>query len=288
MSKVYEIVTESITAKLEAGVAPWRMPWSKLGNSRPRNIKGNFYRGCNFFLLSMLGFSDPTFLTFKQAKAMKGSVKKGEKGFPVIFWTMLKKENEQTGREEMIPCLRYYTVFNVSQCEGLKYESPKAPETTFSGIEAADRIVAGYQNAPDIQVGGDRACYNRLTDRITVPHKGQYSVEEEYYSTLFHEMGHSTGHENRLNRKELVENDGFGGSNYSNEELVAELTSSFLCAQACIDNATIENSASYIQGWLNKLKKDPKAFVTAAGKAQKAADHILGVEWKKESEESED
>ena len=282
---VYDVISETITKRLEAGVAPWRMPWSKIAGTAPKNIKGNAYRGCNFFLLSMLGYGDPTFLTFKQAKALGGNVRKGEKGYPVIFWTLLKKENEKTGKEESIPCLRYYTVFNVSQVDDLKYEAPAAPENTFSGIEAAEKIVAGYKDSPQIQEGGNRACYNRLTDIVTTPHKGQFKSEEDFYSTLFHELGHSTGHSKRLNRKELVENDGFGGQNYSNEELVAELTAAFLCAHAQIDNETLEDSASYIQGWLSKLKKDPKAFVTAAGKAQKAADHILGVEWKKESNE---
>lgn len=268
---VYEIITEQITKRLEAGTCPWRMPWQKLGIA-PHNIKGRAYSGSNFFLLSMLGFSDPTFLTFNQAKALGGTVKKGEKGFPVIFWKMMEKVED--GIEKKIPMLRYFTVFNISQTQGVKYEAPIVPpKPEFQGIEAAEKIVEGYQNGPKVSFGGDRACYRPATDDVTVPNKAQFDNEGEYYSTLFHELGHSTGHKSRLDRKELGA-DGFGTELYSTEELTAELTAAFLCADAGIDTATIDNSAAYIGGWLKKLKQDPKAFITAAGKAQKAANLI--------------
>jgi len=268
---VYEIITQTITAKLESGVCPWRMPWTKMGVA-PRNIKGRAYSGSNFFLLSMMGFSDPTFLTFNQAKSLGGTVKKGEKGFPVIFWKMMEKEED--GVKRNIPMLRYFTVFNISQTEGVKYEAPTVPvKPEFQGIEAADKIVANYQNGPKVSFGGDRACYRPATDDVTVPNKVQFDNEGEFYSTLFHELGHSTGHKSRLDRKELGA-DNFGTELYSTEELTAELTAAFLCADAGIDTSTIDNSAAYIGGWLKKLKQDPKAFITAAGKAQKAANLI--------------
>lgn len=278
--KIYEIVTAAITAKLEAGTCPWQMPWAKMGTA-PRNIKGNTYRGCNFFLLSMMGFSDPTFMTFKQAAALGGTVKKGEKGVPVIFWTFM--EDKKSG--EKFPMIKYYTVFNISQTEGVKYTAPVVPDNTFTGIEAAEAIVNGFENPPTVNHGGDRAAYNRAQDRIVMPLKAQFTTEGEYYSTLFHELGHSTGHDKRLNRKELC-SDGFGSENYSLEELTAELTAAFLCAEAGIDG-TINNSAAYIKGWLMKLKEDPKIFVQAAGKAQKAANFILGVKAEEKKEEVE-
>ena len=147
------------------------------------------------------------------------------------------------------------------------------PENTFAGIPAAENIVAGF-SGPKVTEGGNRACYQASLDRVTVPAKGQFASEGEYYSTLFHELAHSTGHKSRLDRKEVGAST-FGSEPYSVEELTAELTSAFLCHEAGIDN-TLENSAAYIQGWMAKLKDDPKAFITAAGRAQKAADFILG------------
>lgn len=278
--KVYEVITDQITAKLAAGVCPWRMPWAKLGTS-PRSIRGRKYTGCNYFLLSMLGFADPTFLTYKQAQAIGGNVKKGEKGFPVIFWKFI--ETVEDGVKTTIPMLRYFTVFNVSQCEGIKYTAPVVPEKPeFQGIEAAEKIAAGF-NGPSVSFGGDRACYRKDADAVTVPNKAQFETEGEFYSTLFHELGHSTGHPSRLNRKELGSGC-FGSMDYSLEELTAELTASFLCAEAGIDG-TLDNSAAYIGSWLKKLNEDPKCFVSAAGKAQKAANMILGRKANEEAEE---
>jgi antirestriction protein ArdC len=278
---IYNLITESITKKLEAGVCPWKMPWAKMAGNEPHNIKGNRYNGANFFILSMLGFSDPCFLTFKQAQALGGTVRKGEKGIPVVFWKMMEKVED--GKKKNIPMIRYYTVFNISQCDGVKYVAPEVPvKPEFQGIEAADNIVKGFKNGPSVNHGGNRACYSKATDSVQVPHKGQFNSEEEYYSTLFHELGHSTGHPSRLNRKELCA-DEFGTELYSTEELTAELTAAFLCAEAGI-NATLDNSAAYIGSWLKKLKADPKAFITAAGKAQKAANLITGKTYAKAEE----
>jgi antirestriction protein ArdC len=282
--KVYEIITEQITKRLESGVCPWKMPWASQATSAPRNAKTKkTYQGCNFFLLSMLGFADPTYVTLKQANDLGGTIKAGEKGFPVIFWKLL--EEVKDGKKRMIPMLRYSTVFNISQTEGCKYEAPVTPEApAFTGIPAAEKIVEGY-NGPTVEHGGNRACYMAKSDLVTVPHKAAFTTEEEYFSTLFHELGHSTGHTSRLDRKE-VGSSTFGSEPYSNEELVAELTSAFLCATAGIDSVVIDNQAAYIKGWLRKLKEDPKAFVSAAGKAQKAANFIQGIV--KEYEKTQD
>jgi len=129
---------------------------------------------------------------------------------------------------------------------------------------------------PELVYGGDRACYSPSFDQIKMPPRGAFESAEGFYETLFHEAGHATGHTSRLHRKELMAGSHFGGQDYSLEELVAELCAAFLCAEAGIDQAVLTNQAAYLQGWMEKLRMDPSAFVTAAARAQKAADFILG------------
>jgi len=131
---------------------------------------------------------------------------------------------------------------------------------------------------PDIQYGGNRACYSVTLDYIKLPHQHTFLSSEEYYSTLFHELAHSTGHANRLARKSILEPSYFGSHEYSKEELVAEMGAAFLCGHAGIENITINNSAAYIQGWLKALKNDKTLLIHAAAQAQKASDYILNVQ----------
>ena len=284
MSKVYEIVTQRIIAMLEKGVIPWRRPWK---GAPPQNlITRKPYRGINAFILAFSGSS--FFLTFNQAWAIGAHVKKGAQGFPVVFWKfrdLKKQEDEIDGDKEdgltkNAPILRYYTVFRMEDIEGIpKKKLPeimKAPEA--QPIEKAEKIVENMPNRPEISIGGSRAFYQPATDSITVPVKRLFGKIEEYYSTLFHELTHATGHVSRLARKSLEAYAPFGSAEYSREELVAEMGAGFLCAAAGIDNYTLENSASYIDHWMKALKADPRAVIVAAGQAQKAADFILAAE----------
>ena len=285
MSKVYEVITARILNMLSQGRSPWRRPWKALrasGNQRPRNlVTGIPYRGANWFLLSMLNFSTPGFLTFKQALALGGCVRKGESGFPVIFWKLMEVREDQAEKPEdvgkKIPLLRYYTVFHASQCDGLKLpeqpETPAPPE--FDPIADAEAIWEGMPQRPVMTYGGDRACYSPAFDEIRMPPRKAFPTAEGFYETLFHEAGHSTGHASRLNRKEITGGIYFGSQDYSLEELVAELTAAFLSAEAGIDQPVLTNQVAYLQSWLEKLQKEPQAFVTAAARAQKAADYIL-------------
>jgi antirestriction protein ArdC len=128
---------------------------------------------------------------------------------------------------------------------------------------------------PVINQQGDKAWYSRPIDTINLPCNSLFNTDADYYATLFHELAHSTGHEKRLNRKELIEYDGFGKENYSKEELTAELTASYLCGICAVEEHTLENSAAYIQGWLKALKDDKSLIVKAASQAQAAAEFIL-------------
>ena len=286
----YETITQQILAMLDKGVAPWRKTWKGVG--RPVNIKGNRYRGANFMLLAALDFERPIFLTYKQAQEHGGNVRKGEKGIPVVFWKTLQFEKESDGGEaegegekRQVPFMRHYTVFNVSQCDGVKLpaklEQPTL-EAKFDPVEAAERICAGYPNPPKIRTSGERACYNLALDEIAVPPKTAFESAETYYATLFHEMGHSTGHKSRLDR---TMSGNKHGDTYALEELIAEMTATFLCAEAGIEQPVLENAAAYLEYWGKQLKADPKLFVTAAGRAQKAADYILNVKHNEQTEE---
>jgi len=269
MTTVYQMVTDEIIKKLEAGTIPWRKPWR---DTRAVNWKTQKpYRGINALLL------DPgEYLTFKQVQEAGGKVKKGAKYHIVVFWKWLEKKNEETGNLEKIPFLRYYRVFELSQIEGLKSRRKDSETFYHDPIEAAEKIIEGYQYRPLITFAPGRAYYNPQTDTISVPALSEYQQPEEYYSTLFHEAIHSTGHKTRLNRTTLTEKTAFGSETYSKEELVAEIGAAMLCGTAGIENSTLENSAAYIQSWLRVLKKDSRMVVMAAGQAQKAADYILG------------
>ncbi len=276
MSKAYEVITDRIVELLEKGTVPWHKPWGGPEYMPKSLVSGKDYRGINSFLLNSACYDSPYWITFKQAKDRKGNVRKGQKGYPCIFWNWMEKENPETGKTDNIPFLKYYTVFNVEQCDNIEYPKPDVPENNHSPIERCEEIVHNMPRPPNIQHGGNAAKYTPLSDTVNMPRLGRFDSAEEYYSTLFHELSHSTGHEKRLGRKTLTELAGFGSSKYSQEELIAEMGSAFLCGMGGIENAVIDNSASYVDHWMKRLRKDPRFIVQTAGQAQKAADFVLG------------
>lgn len=274
-ASVYEIVTKKIIDQLNAGVVPWRKPW-KTGiavNWRTQRP----YRGINALLLE-----PGEYATFQQISEAGGKVKKGEIGNIVVLWKWLEKEDEETGEIVEIPYLRYYKVFEINrQCEGLKSKR-KDEFYMHDPVEEAEKIISGYTDAPVIRFRSGEACYLPSSDQIIVPPLSDYKKPEEYYSTIFHEMIHSTGHSKRIKRKGITDKTKFGDETYSKEELIAEIGAAMLCGVARIDNATIENSAAYIAGWLRVLQNDNRIVVRAAAQAQKAADYILGRRFEEE------
>lgn len=271
---VYQIVTDKVIEALEKGAAPWRKPWNARQSAPANFVTKKAYRGMNAFLMQLTPFSCPFWVSYKQAQSLGGTVKKGEKGSIVVFWNWVERKNETTGKDEKIPFLRYYTVFNLEQCEGIEWEKPELPGD-FNPIDEAEKVAAGFENSPRLRHSGASANYQPALDLVTMPEQGTFDTAQNYYATLFHELGHATGHESRLNRAGITEFDRFGSERYAKEELVAEMTSAFLCAEAGIEN-TLEQTAAYIQGWLRALRNDRKLVVTAAGAAQKAADLIIG------------
>lgn len=268
---VYEIVTEQVIKRLEAGVIPWRKAWAS-GEQFPINlVSKKRYRGLNVWMLSCAGFAAPYWLSYKQAQGLGGQVKRGEKSSTAIFWKLLDGKDKTTGEAKRVPLLRYYSVFNVEQCDGIDYPKPEA-RLVFNPIESAEKIVEAMPLRPVIQHIEARAYYNRAADVVNMPKRDTFTNEQEYYSTLFHELTHATGHETRLARSA---GDAFGSS-YAREELLAEMGAAYLAAEAGIAHCTLDNSAAYISNWLGKLKDDAKLVVVAAAAAQKASDYILG------------
>jgi antirestriction protein ArdC len=224
-------------------------------------------------------------VTFKQASEKGGFVRKGEKSTLVVFWKWLEsKEDYSVGndpdafqRNGKIPLLRYYKVFNLDQIDGITPPQEEPINNPFTPVEQAEQIITNMQSKPELRFGGDRAYYSPSMDCIQLPDKVMFHSPPEFYSTLFHEMAHATGHAKRLGRKSIMENGVFGNEVYSKEELLAELCASMLCAESGIEQSTINNSAAYIRGWLRALKNDKKILLHAAANANRAKSYILGM-----------
>jgi antirestriction protein ArdC len=276
MSKAYEVITNRIIAKLEAGVVPWHKPWNGEAGMPKNLISKKNYRGINVFLLACLAYESPYFLTFNQTKKLGGFVKKNSRGCPVVFWSLYDRVDD-LGQAIRIPVLRHYTVFNVSQCEGIVSPEIDVPEREHSPIEAAEAIAAGMQNAPEIVQGHTQAYYSPILDVVKMPRPEIFNEGEAYYTTLFHELTHATGHSTRLNRHLDSKLAAFGSpDSYSREELIAEMGAAFLAGSAGILESQIDNTSAYLQGWLGVLKSDSRLIVSAAASAQRASDYILG------------
>lgn len=282
----YAQITEQIIRKLEQGVIPWRRPWS---TQLPANLKSQKeYRGINTFLLAMQGYASPYWVTYKQAQSIGGHVRKGEHGTRICFWKFdeYEKPNVETGETEKRSAvmLKTYVVFNLGQIDGLPdFGKGKRANNPIEQIAECERIVAHMQNAPRIEAS-NAAWYKPSTDTVGIPPITTFDQAPGYYSTLFHELTHSTGHASRVGREGIQALNNFGSESYSKEELVAELGAAMLCGQTGIEQATLDNSAAYIATWLKRLRDDSRLIVSAASQAQKAADYILGKSQNSETE----
>lgn len=270
---IYSEITDRLVKEMEGGEIPWLKPWLATG-AAISHATGKPYSLLNQFLLGRPG----EYLTYKQAIEEGGNVRKGEKSRMVVFWKWIKEKDEETGEEREIPFLRYYNVFHVDQCEGIKPKYERKPETPATPCEAAEAIANEYitREGITLKTNGCNAYYAPAADTIVVPNMEVFEETAEYYSTLFHEMVHSTGHSKRLAR--IADVAAFGSETYSKEELVAEIGSATLVHHVGLETpASFRNNAAYIQNWLKALKNDKRLIVSAAGKAEKAVNMILNV-----------
>lgn len=278
---IYDKVNELVIAELEKGNVPWQKPWR---TNIPKNISTKkAYQGSNIFTLffaqDIFDYKSSYWGTYKQISALGGAVKKGAKSIPVIYWNFVETEmtnNDGTKEVDVIPFLKYYNVFNMDQVEGIVV--PEEVKDVVLENTTADKVIADYSKEHiNITFEGLKAFYSPQSDYIKIPKRNTFPDDQNFYSTVFHEITHSTGHEDRLNRfKSKDEDMHFGSEPYSKEELVAEMGAVYLCSTLGIEGKTLQQSGAYIKSWLKALKDDKTLLVTAGTKAQKAVDFVLG------------
>ena len=288
MLDIAQTITDRMISELEKGAAPWVKPWRSLrgvpGQGMPYNpASGTCYRGANHFWLSMQGHALPWYVTYKQAQALGGNVKPGEKGTPVVYWNVHKKETTGDNGERVTSAyafIKHYWVFNVEQCEGLELPAiPEAPKADFEPETAVMALVERLALKGGLHHGGDSAFFRPSADSIHMPAMAAFKTSAEYHATLLHESVHATGHDSRLKRLTPAR---FGSSEYAYEELVAELGAAMLCMHCGIDGDL--RHAGYIESWLKALRNDKKFILSAAGKAQAAMDWLTKAEQAEEGQ----
>lgn len=271
---LYEEVTATILEQMENGTAPWLKPWTNNGNASgafPFNgSTGNEYQGINILLLwaASEAFGSNCWLTYKQGQALGGHVRKGEKSTKIIFYKINEKENKETGETDTFAVMRGYRVFNLNQFDDIDTDKLKGAveSKTLEPNEVLDFALA---TGAEINHMGNEACYNMSSDKIRLPHPEQFKTENDYSSTILHELVHWSGAEHRLNR-DL----GFGKERYAFEELVAEIGSAFLCAQLGIKLDGLQHP-EYLKHWVKHLKDDKRAIFKASKLARTASEYLL-------------
>ncbi len=289
VADIYSRFTELIVDKLEEGIIPWRQPWHDMG--LPANyLTKKPYKGINLWVLLSMNHQYPYYLTYKQAQELGGQVRKGAKSIPICYWntTFRDKETGKAVPESQVGAypldklrrsgfLKEFRVFPIEQIDGIDWEFPDVPQT--DGLPVLERCRQVYNemlNPPELVHGGTEAFYRTDLDRITLPERRLFESGEAYYGVLFHELVHASGHESRLGRVGVTSPQAFGSDTYSREELIAEMGAGYLNNYTGILNGQLlDNSAAYIQFWLERLRNDSHLLIEAAGSAQKAVDHIL-------------
>lgn len=270
---IYAAITDRIIKQLEDGCIPWSKPWTGVQGGAISGSTGKPYSLVNQMILK-----PGIYFTFNQIQKMGGNVRKGEKAHMVVFWKQIpvKERDSQTGEiiDKAVPLLRYYNVFNIDQCEGISYIA--ATQEQLATDADAESIISAYLDRSGVELIqriSDEAYYSPARDCVVVPLAEQFNSKEERYSTLFHEIAHSTGHHSRLDRLRTTAH--FGSESYSKEELVAEITAVALMNHTGLETkGTFRNSAAYVQNWLSALRNDKRLIVSASSAASKAFDYI--------------
>lgn len=273
MKNLYEVLTNQIIERIENKTGQWSKGFLTIPDP-PRNLTGRLYSGVNTICLFNPNYQNQIYATFDQINFLGGSVKKGETSQIAVFWKKLvtEQQNNETGETETknIPLIKYFNVFNIDQTT-LSKEKVKSPV-----LLEAENVIDNMPNKPMIKVDKSvqYAFYFQKTDIVTIPEPEQFTSTDLFYSTFFHELGHSTSHKSRLNR--VIKAYHQDADSYSKEELIAELTASFLCARTGKTSQIQENNnALYLHNWLEALKKDPKYLFNVCSQAQKAVNYIL-------------
>lgn len=288
-----EVVAARIIDALEKGTAPWQnvLQPGRPGANAPTNpVTGKAYKGINSLILSMSGFSDKRWMTYKQATSLGGQVRAGQKGTTIQYWSFessrvkrnedgsaIKGEDGKSDKEHIRfnrPKLFTASVFNAEQIDGLEpYVEPEEPVTNWTAIERAE-IIFERSGAQIDHVEGPKACYYPISDRIQMPERHQFPNAASYYSVKLHELGHWTGHKSRLNRDMTG---GFGSPSYAKEELRAEIASYMVGDLMGIGHDPGDHF-SYVASWIEALKNDPLEIFRASSDAEKIRRYIMDFE----------
>ncbi|GAB4039897.1 MULTISPECIES: zincin-like metallopeptidase domain-containing protein [Spirosoma] len=293
---IYQKITNLFIEKIEEGVNPWNKTWSTAGLAPQNYFTKTTYQGINLFLLALTPYDVPFFCTFNQVKAQGGKIRAGAKSLPVVYWNVVDSKTEtvtRDGKEEpkKNSFIKYYNVFNVRDVEGIDFVIPQltVAQQKNRTIAVCENLVASMPKAPLIRhTNKNAAYYVPSADYVNMPDLEQFTCSAEYYKVLFHELTHATGHQSRLNREGVTQLCRFGSTNYSKEELVAELGASFLSTFTGIASPELlDNAAAYLKGWLRPLKEDKKFIFWAAKEAQKAVQFIAPnlTDWQPTEEE---
>ena len=290
-------VSDEIIEQIKAGVAPWQKPWKPGEKCTPENFStGKSYTGGNsLYLMSRgirQGHGDNRWGTYGQIQAAGGQVRKGERGTKVLFFTdraretikdeagkpLQDKDGKQVCREyqRAHPVVRQYTVFNVEQADGLDLppRTAQAPPEWQTHREA-ERVIRASGTTVE-HVAGDRAYYRLAEDKVVLPEHDQFPTRNGYYQTALHEVGHSTGHPDRMNRESLKEGieKGFGSPEYAREELRAEISAMMTGERVGVGHDP-QRGAAYVENWVKVLEEDPREIHRAAGDAQRMSDYLI-------------
>lgn len=289
MSKVHDKLTGHLIKQIEeSGELPWEKPWNTQGGGAARSASsGRVYKGfwnqmTLQFEAMIRGYEDPRWITFNAAAKLGGRLKDEgyRKSTPIQAWRSGEKEVIRDGKKvtEKYFIAVTHNVFNVEQWEGLDLDSLEREIFEWDPIEKAENLISQIPGDPVIKHEGIQAFYHKLDDSITMPAMDRFENPEDYYGVLFHELGHWTGAASRLDRKSVSDATAYSQESYSEEELVAEITSAMLCGHIGINTPKRErDNVAYLKHWLKVLKSDTSIIVQAAQKAQKAVDYILGV-----------
>jgi antirestriction protein ArdC len=276
-TNLYSKITSQITALMQQHGSDWTRPWTSTTGGPSNALTGNHYKGINTLLLNLQasdkGYNLPYWATFKQWRMKGGKVRKGEKGTLSVFYkpVNISQPNEKC---KTVPILNHFHLFNADQVEGIEFLKTVEPIALAERNHAVDEFI--YNTGAIIKETGSRASYSPSKDHIHIPPISAFTDPEMFYSTLLHELSHWSGHATRLDRKEGMQGR-FGSSAYAMEELIAELASAFISIQLKVSHEPRKDHAQYLNSWIKVLGQDPKAFSSAASKAQSVADYLTGL-----------